>query len=186
MGMIVLAIVCGVLANELFAWGPRLSDLLMKIAVDRMSPKLQERMREEWQAHLDALPGGLSKLSAAAGFLLSTFWGFRRYRQDETPIEIEERIALEVAIALDQERDRVRRALEEVQRGIEAQTLALRRGREQPQTLRRADENRTRLIKRRDPAWKPTRSRSPAPSSGYKRTRLKGTPYRLKKYFETV
>jgi hypothetical protein len=113
MGMIVLAIVCGILANELFAWGPRLSDLLLKIAVNRMSPRLQERMREEWRGHLDALPGGLSKLSAAAGFLLSTFWGFRRYREDETPIEIEERIALEVALALNQQRDRVRSAMQE-------------------------------------------------------------------------
>jgi hypothetical protein len=100
MGMIILAIVCGILANELFAWGPRLSDLLLKIAVKRMSPKLRERMREEWQAHLDALPGALSKLSAAAGFLFSTFWGFTHYREDETPIEIEERIAIEVAVAL--------------------------------------------------------------------------------------
>ena len=89
----------------------RLSDLLLKIAVDRMSPKLQERMREEWQAHLDALPGGISKLSASAGFFLSTFWGFRRYRQDEIPIEIEERIALEVALAVNQERERIRSAL---------------------------------------------------------------------------
>jgi hypothetical protein len=48
MGMIVLAIVCGILANELFAWGPRLSDLLLKIAVNRMSLKLRERMRGEW------------------------------------------------------------------------------------------------------------------------------------------
>ena len=83
MGMIILAIVCGILANELFAWGPRLSDLLLKIAVNRMSPKIRERMREEWQAHLGALPAALSKLSAAAGFLFSTFWGFRRYREEK-------------------------------------------------------------------------------------------------------
>ena len=38
MGMIVLAIVCGILANELFAWGPRLSDLLLKIASSGCRP----------------------------------------------------------------------------------------------------------------------------------------------------
>ena len=38
-----------------------------------MPPELQERMREEWRAHLAAIPGGLSKLTAASGFLLSTF-----------------------------------------------------------------------------------------------------------------
>src|SRR5207237_9699927 len=97
LGMCGLVFGCGIRANELFAWGPRLSDLLVKIAVNRMSPRLRDRMREEWQAHLDALPGGLSKLSAAAGFLLSTFWGFRRYGGDEAPIEIQERIAIEVA-----------------------------------------------------------------------------------------
>jgi hypothetical protein len=47
---------------------------LLKIAINRTSPKtLQERLREEWQAHLDALPDGLPKLRAAAGFLRSTF-----------------------------------------------------------------------------------------------------------------
>ena len=43
---------------------------LLKIAVNRTSPKaLQERLREEWRAYLDALPDGLAKVSAAAGFL---------------------------------------------------------------------------------------------------------------------
>jgi hypothetical protein len=149
MGMIVLAIVCGILANELFAWGPRLSDLLLKIAVNRMSLKLRERMREEWQAHLNALPGGLSKLSAAAGFLLSTFWGFRRYREDETPIEIEERIALEVALALNQERGRVRSALEALTREAESRQVLARQGLEEAVKLWRTDKNRTQLVKRR-------------------------------------
>jgi hypothetical protein len=133
----------------LFAWGPRLSNLLLKIAVNRMSLKLRERMREEWQAHLNALPGGLSKLSAAAGFLLSTFWGFRRYREDETPIEIEERIALEVALALNQERERVRSALEALTREAEARQVLARQGLEEAVKLWRADKNRTQLVKRR-------------------------------------
>jgi hypothetical protein len=152
MDMIVLAIICGILANELFAWGPRFSDLLLKIAVKRMSPKLKDRMREEWQAHLDTLPGGLSKLGAAASFLLSTFWGFRRYREDETPIEIEERIALEVAFALNQERQRIQSALEELEELLRRQidvTGGMKKGAELAKILRRADENRTQLVKRR-------------------------------------
>lgn len=152
MDMIVLAIICGILANELFAWGPRFSDLLLKIAVKRMSPKLKDRMREEWQAHLDTLPGGPSKLGAAASFLLSTFWGFRRYREDETPIEIEERIALEVAFALNQERQRIQSALEELEELLRRQidvTGGMKKGAELTKILRRADENRTQLVKRR-------------------------------------
>jgi hypothetical protein len=174
MGMIVLAIVCGILANELFAWGPRLSDLLLKIAVNRMSPKLQERMREEWQAHLDALPGGISKLSASAGFLLSTFWGFRRYRQDEIPIEIEERIALEVAHALTQERERIRSVLEALKTEADAALqVAHTEVDEELKKLRRADENRTQLVKRRIHR-KPGRSSAPWPHYRYKTTRHKG------------
>jgi hypothetical protein len=176
MGMIVLAIVCGVLANELFAWGPRLSDLLLKIAVDRMSPKLQERMREEWQAHLDALPGGLSKLSASAGFLLSTFWGFRRYREDETPVEIEERIALEVAIALTQERERIRSVLEALKTEADAalQVAHTEVDEKLKKLLRRADENRTQLVKRRIFVRKPGRASGPWPRYRYKTTLHKG------------
>jgi hypothetical protein len=51
-----------------------LAILLLKIVVKRTSPKtLRERLREEWQAYLDAVPGGRPKLTAAAGFLWSTF-----------------------------------------------------------------------------------------------------------------
>jgi hypothetical protein len=149
MDMIVLAIVCGILANELFAWGPRLSDLLLKIALKRMPPKLQDRMREEWQAHLDTLPGGLSKLGAAASFLLSTFWGFRRYREDETPIEIEERIAVEAAFAW---------LLRQID---DAAATAEGKGAELAKILRRADENRTQLVKRRIHGRKPDPSLPP-------------------------
>jgi hypothetical protein len=174
MGMIVLAVVCGILANELFAWGPCLSDLLLKLAVNRMTPRLRERMREEWRAHLDVLPGGLSKLSAAAGFLLSTFWGFRRYREDETPIEIEDRIALAVGVALEEERERLRNALErrrtEVEAGFVASQLAVEKMEKEIEKKWR--ENRTQLVKRRTHA----RSSAPLPPNRYKTTRHKGRP----------
>jgi hypothetical protein len=129
-------------------------------------------MREEWRAHLDVLPGGLSKLSAAAGFLLSTFWGFRRNQEDEPPIEVQERIALEVALALNQERDRVRSAMQEqIRKEQEKLGLATQRVLEIEKLLR---PNRTQLVKRR------TNSRSSAfaLSYGYKTTRHKGEPYR--------
>jgi hypothetical protein len=178
MGMIVVAIVCGILANELFAWGPRLSNLLLKIAVNRMSPRLRDRMREEWQAHLDVLPGGLSKLSAAAGFLLSTFWGFRRYREDETPIEIEERIALEVALAINQERERIFGAIEAQSREVLAKSKAEVEFAEErlKETLKLTRENRTQLVKRRVHG----RSYGFRLTSGYKTTRHKGSPYQYK------
>jgi hypothetical protein len=142
--------------------------------VKRMSPKLRERMRKEWQAHLDALPGALSKLSAAAGFLFSTFWGFRRYREDETPIEIEERIAIEVAVVLHQERMRVWSAVEALRAKEE---LAYKELLEKHEKSRRTEENRTELVKRRIHG----RFYGLPLTSGYKTTRHKGTPYRRRR-----
>lgn len=181
MDMILLAILCGILANELFAWGPRLSDLLLKIAVNRMPLKLQERMQEEWQAHLNALPGGLSKLSATACFLLSTFWGFRRYREDETPVEIEERIALEVALALNQERARISSALESAleMRQRVAKANVERTNKAIEELERRLRWNRTRLVKRRVHEKDPDRSSATLPPYRYKTTMHKDrTGYR--------
>jgi hypothetical protein len=58
-----------------------LAIVLLKIAVNRTSPKaLRERLREEWQAYLDAFPDGLPKLRAAAGFLWSTFHQEKKIR----------------------------------------------------------------------------------------------------------
>ncbi len=94
-GEIALAIVCGALANELFAWGPSLSELLLKVAVDWMPPELRKRIREEWRAHLDDLPGGLSKLTAAAGFLLSAFKINVRIRTSRVRLRAESRQGIE-------------------------------------------------------------------------------------------
>jgi hypothetical protein len=126
------------------------------------------------QAHLNALPGGLSKLSAVAGFLSSTFWGFRRYREHETPIEIEERIALEVALALDQERERIRSALEVLHSEAMAKAeLAYKEGAEKVEKLWRGEENRTQLVKLRIHTQQ-RRSSAFWPPYRYKTTRHKG------------
>ena len=128
-------------------------------------------MREEWLAHLDVLPGGLSKLGAAAGFLLSTFWGFRRYREDETPIEIQERIAFEVALALNQERERVRNVFEGLRREAETRLELANEKAEKAEKLWRAG-NRTELVKRRIHG----RFYGLRLTSGYKTTRQKASP----------
>lgn len=151
---------------------------LKELAVCRLPPGIAERIAEEWQAHLDALPDGLSKLTAAAGFLFSTVWGFRRYREHETPIEIEERIALAVAVAVNQERERIRSALEAAERetmaGLAARQLAAEEKLVELEKLRR--ENRVQLVKRRTNG----RSSAFALPNGYKTTRHKGVPYRYK------
>jgi hypothetical protein len=60
------------IASELFAWGPRLSECLMQCAVRRLAPEMQERMQEEWSGHLQTIPPGLWRIVAAAGFYLAT------------------------------------------------------------------------------------------------------------------
>jgi hypothetical protein len=66
------AIAVNLIASELFAWGPRLSEWLMRRAVTRLAPEMQERMQEEWAGHLQTIPPGLWRIVAAAGFYLAT------------------------------------------------------------------------------------------------------------------
>jgi hypothetical protein len=66
------AIAVNLMASELFAWGPRLSERLMCGAVRRLAPEMQARMREEWAGHLQTIPPGLWRIVAAAGFYLAT------------------------------------------------------------------------------------------------------------------
>jgi hypothetical protein len=66
------AIAINLIASELFAWGPRLSEWLMHRAVRRLAPELQDRMQEEWAGHLQMIPPGLWRIVAASGFYLAT------------------------------------------------------------------------------------------------------------------
>jgi hypothetical protein len=65
------AVALNVIASELFAWGPRLSEVLMRCAVRRLTPEMQERMQEEWAGHLHTIPPGLWRIVAATGFYLA-------------------------------------------------------------------------------------------------------------------
>jgi hypothetical protein len=72
LGAIAGGILINLTASELFAWGPRLSELLLSRAVQRLAPEMQDRMHEEWTGHLQAIPPGLWRIVAAAGFVLAT------------------------------------------------------------------------------------------------------------------
>ena len=69
-GAILGGIAINLIANELFAWGPRFSEWLTRWAVWRLPVEIQQRLREEWSAHLDALHP-LSRTLAAIGFVLA-------------------------------------------------------------------------------------------------------------------
>jgi hypothetical protein len=66
------AIGINLIASELFAWGPRFSECVMRHAVGRLVPEMQDRMQEEWTGHLQTIPPGLWRIVAAAGFYLAT------------------------------------------------------------------------------------------------------------------
>ena len=75
MGLIMAAlaffasIFSSVLANELKDWTPRIVCRLINIATARLPKKLRKRFEEEWAAHIDALPGDITKLVVAVGFI---------------------------------------------------------------------------------------------------------------------
>lgn len=71
-GAILGGIAVNLIASELFAWGPKFSEWLTRWAVWRLPIEMQERLREEWSAHLDALHP-LSRTLAAIGFVLAAY-----------------------------------------------------------------------------------------------------------------
>ena len=64
-----IGVLAGMLANELFAWQPRLARWILEKAVKRTPEAMQARLREEWQADLATIPGKLSGVVFAAHLL---------------------------------------------------------------------------------------------------------------------
>ncbi len=60
-----------ILVGEIGAWCPRIVRNLIKLAVARLPENQQDRFDEEWQSHVNEVPGTVGKLLAAAGFLLA-------------------------------------------------------------------------------------------------------------------
>ena len=67
-----VACVRKLLTDELKAWLPSLIDIILSIAVEGAPASLRARYAEEWRAHLDEIPGDLTKLFAALGFVWAT------------------------------------------------------------------------------------------------------------------
>jgi hypothetical protein len=81
----VLAAMLGrVLADDLRAWFPSLTEFLIDLAVRRLRKHLRERYAEEWRAYLTEIPGETSKLFCAAGFLLAG-WRVKEARLEQSP-----------------------------------------------------------------------------------------------------
>jgi hypothetical protein len=59
-------------ADEVKAWLPRIAHYIVRRAVTRLPVELQDRYLEEWQAYVNDVPGDLSKLLEACGFLVAS------------------------------------------------------------------------------------------------------------------
>ena len=64
-GPLVLAIVCNLVACDLYDRAPLMAKRLIDKAVSRLPDNTRERYREEWYAHLHEISGNMSKLSHA-------------------------------------------------------------------------------------------------------------------------
>lgn len=68
---LVTAALSKLVGEEISAWSPRAVRTLVKTAVRWLPKEQQPRFVEEWQSHLDEVPGTFWKLLTAFGFLLA-------------------------------------------------------------------------------------------------------------------
>jgi len=59
------------MAEEISAWTPSIIHGLVKLAVARLTDNQRARFEEEWQSHVNEVPGIIGKLLAAIGFLVA-------------------------------------------------------------------------------------------------------------------
>lgn len=64
----IFSLFLGLAATELTDWLPRISSKITGRAADRLPSNMKARYREEWDAHLDTIPGKWSKAFVAIGF----------------------------------------------------------------------------------------------------------------------
>jgi hypothetical protein len=70
---ILAATLSRILAEEIDSWSPSIIHGLIKFAVGRLPENQRERYEEEWQSHINDVPGQIGKLLVAAGFSIAAF-----------------------------------------------------------------------------------------------------------------
>lgn len=56
------------LGHEISAWFPKFAACLVRLAVNRLPERQRTRYLEEWQSHLEEIPGSIGKCVEALGF----------------------------------------------------------------------------------------------------------------------
>jgi hypothetical protein len=59
------------LVEEMGEWNPWIVRGIVKLSVARLPENQRERFREEWESHVNEVPGKIGKLLCAAGFLVA-------------------------------------------------------------------------------------------------------------------
>jgi hypothetical protein len=67
------ATLSSLVAAEIKAWSPSIIRGLIKFAVERLPENLRERFTEEWQSHVNEVPGQVGKLLVALGFSIAAY-----------------------------------------------------------------------------------------------------------------
>ena len=65
---LVSSLLSRVIGEEISAWAPRICRALVRLAVAQLPESQRSRFSEEWQSHVDEVPGSLGKLFTAADF----------------------------------------------------------------------------------------------------------------------
>jgi lipopolysaccharide/colanic/teichoic acid biosynthesis glycosyltransferase len=68
---VVAAALSRVLADECKAWMPCLTKWLIRRAIGRLPQDQRERYKEEWQSHIDEMPGEIGRIVTSVGFVLA-------------------------------------------------------------------------------------------------------------------
>lgn len=88
-------VVVVVLAAEILAWLPRLTECILRCAVRRLPEGLRDRYEEEWRADINDRPGMLSNFISACGLLVAG----SRLRRTEVSGVIERELQEKVRVA---------------------------------------------------------------------------------------
>jgi hypothetical protein len=70
---IVVAALSRILAADIEAWSPSIVRGLVKLAIGRLPKGYRDRYEEEWQSHVNEVPGTFAKLIMAAGLLPAAY-----------------------------------------------------------------------------------------------------------------
>jgi len=75
LGLFIVSILAAALsrtvAEEIEPWNPSIIRSLIKLAVGRLPESQRERFDEEWQSHVNEVPGKVGKFLVAAGFVIA-------------------------------------------------------------------------------------------------------------------